>query len=118
MARSRRGPENLCSEPCFKFCGDTIRRAVIRTRRFTALPEMASEADFRHRPERGVRGPLDRGAPEGLGPRSVRTWISNALRRSGRAVFRAIGDFAPLPARQVRGWVVQPLPNADEARVE
>jgi tagatose-1,6-bisphosphate aldolase non-catalytic subunit AgaZ/GatZ len=29
-------PENLCSEPCFKSCGDTIRRPVIRKRRLTA----------------------------------------------------------------------------------
>jgi hypothetical protein len=30
----------------FKSCGDTIRRAVIRTPRSTTLPKMASEADF------------------------------------------------------------------------
>ena len=39
-------PRELVLEPCFKSCGDTITRAVIRTRRFTTLPELASEADF------------------------------------------------------------------------
>jgi hypothetical protein len=41
-----------------------------------------------------------------------------AWRRSGRAVLHAIGDFAPLQARQVKGCVVQPLPNSHEARFE
>ena len=50
MARSRRGPENLWSEPCFKSCGDTIRRAVTRTGRFTTLPELAGEADLARTP--------------------------------------------------------------------
>src|ERR1700733_5270335 len=41
-----------------------------------------------------------------------------AWRRSGRAVLYAIGDFAPLLAWQVRGCIVQPLPNSHEARFE